>query len=205
MKEAARSGEPCLLEALLKTGALDDTDVEVLDRIPERVPERVPGAQASMVPQPAPEAAVQDRTAEPADGQEVRTCFDLERWKNYRDLRFVAEGGVGRIFAALDPGLKRTVALKFLRSDDPELARRFMLEAQRQARIEHPNICKVFEVGEWRGQAYLAMQFIQGETLERAAARMSLAEKIETLEVAAEAVHAAHREGLIHRDIKPAN
>lgn len=204
VKEAARSDEPCLLEALLKSGALDDTDVEVLDRIPERVP----GAQAPPVPRRAPEAILnggQELDEEPVDGQEVRTCFALDRWKNYRDLRFVAEGGVGRIFAAQDPSLKRTVALKFLRSDEPELARRFMLEAQHQARVEHPNICKVFEVGEWRGQAYLAMQFIQGETLEKAAVRMSLGEKIEMLEVAAVAVNAAHREGLIHRDIKPAN
>ncbi len=135
----------------------------------------------------------------------MREALHAEVWKDYRDLVFMAEGGLGRIFRAFDPRLRRFVALKFLRGDDPELVRRFVLEAQHQATVDHPNICKVYDVGEWRGQAFIAMQFIEGETLDLAGPRMSLMEKVEALETAAEAVHAAHRQGLIHRDIKPAN
>ena len=208
VQRAVCSSECDLLKALLAAGALDEIDVEVLDRIPDppftaglRYSPSCPGAEPAL----SAEGGRKVTGDGPEDGKVVRECFALPSWKDYRDLRFVAEGGLGRIFAAFDPSLKRHVALKFLRRDDPSLARRFVLEAQHQARVEHPNICKVFEVGEWKGQAYIAMQFIQGETLETAAVRMSLDEKIETLEIVAEAVNAAHRQGLIHRDIKPAN
>jgi len=129
----------------------------------------------------------------------------MEAWKDYQDLTFVSEGALGRIFRAFDPRLKRFVALKFLRRDEPELIERFVLEAQHQATVEHPNICRVYEVGSWKGQAFLAMQFIEGETLDLAASRLDLMQKVEILETIAEAIHAAHRKDLIHRDIKPAN
>ena len=215
VKQAACSGDRSLLETLMDRGLLDETDVEVLQSIPDHPPreadppvkERTTVLMVSADPDSSPDGRGlwRDLDAGCEDGKEVRESFTLPCWKDYLDLRFVAEGGLGRIFAAFDPSLKRTVALKFLRRDDPELVRRFALEAQHQAKVEHPNICRVFEVGEWRGQAYIAMQFIQGETLEAAAERMSLAEKIETMEIVAEAMHAAHRQGLIHRDIKPAN
>ncbi len=185
MKEAVCAGEPDLLETLLTRGLLDETDV--------------PEASADC------QTLWQEVEADRMDGQAVRESFTLPCWKDYRDLRFLAEGGLGRIFSAFAPRLQRTVALKFLRRDDPALVRRFVLEAQHQAKVEHPNICKVFEVGEWKGQAYIAMQFIAGETLEAAAPRLSLTGKVEILEIVAEALHAAHRQGLIHRDIKPAN
>lgn len=211
VQEAAGDRKPGLLEALMDRGLLDEIDVEVLQGIPD---EPLRGADPPARPAPmaegsesSPEAKGLWRDLEGSleDGREVRESFTLPSWKDYRDLRFLAEGGLGRIFSAFDPSLKRTVALKFLRRDDPELVRRFVLEAQHQAKVEHPNICKVFEVGEWKGQAYIAMQFIQGETLETAAPRMSLVEKVEVMEVVAEAMHAAHRQGLIHRDVKPAN
>lgn len=205
IKEAACAGEQNLLETLITCGLLDETDVEVLLGIPD-----CPCRESVRAPV-EPEVSADCQTlwqaveADGMDGKAVRESFTLPCWKDYRDLRFLAEGGLGRIFAAFDPSLKRTVALKFLRRDDPALVRRFVLEAQHQAKVEHPNICKVFEVGEWKGQAYIAMQFLAGETLETAAPRLSLAEKVEILEIVAEALHAAHRQGLIHRDVKPAN
>lgn len=138
-------------------------------------------------------------------GRRVLQTQSLSAWKQYRDLQFIGEGGMGRIFKAFDPSLKRTVALKFLRRDDPALVMRFVLEAQHQARVDHPNIAKVFEVGEWNGQSYIAMQFIKGESLELLAPKLSWSEQAQVMEAVAEAIHSAHRQGLIHRDLKPAN
>lgn len=140
-----------------------------------------------------------------ASGRQVRRVLSLHAWKHYRNLRFVAEGGMGRIFKAYDPTLKRVVALKFLRRDEPDLVARFALEAQHQARIEHPNICRVYEVGEWEGQSYIAMQYVKGQTLEAVRPDLPRMEIVRIMETVAEAIHAAHHTGLIHRDLKPAN
>lgn len=148
---------------------------------------------------PAPES-------EPgSSGRQVLRVLTLPAWKHYRNLRFLAQGGMGRVFKAYDPTLKRTVALKFLRRDEPDLVARFSLEAQHQARIDHPNICRVYEVGEWQGQSYIAMQFLEGETLDVARLNLTRPEVVQIMETVAEAIHAAHRTGLIHRDLKPAN
>jgi len=72
----------------------------------------------------------------------------LERWGRFERLQLLGEGGMGRIFRAVDPGLQREVALKLLRRDDPDILRRFLQEAQLQARVDHPNVCRVYEVGE---------------------------------------------------------
>jgi serine/threonine-protein kinase len=78
-------------------------------------------------------------------------------------------------------------------------------EARAQARLDHANICKVYEVGEIEGRPYIAMQLVRGEPLDRAARGMSLEHKLRTMAAVVEAVHAAHVAGLIHRDLKPAN
>ncbi len=129
----------------------------------------------------------------------------LERWGRFERLRLLGEGGMGRIFRAVDPGLQREVALKLLRRDDPDLLRRFLQEAQLQARVDHLNVCRVYEVGEWRGQPYIAMQFLRGETLQKAAPELPLEALLRYLVEVCEGVHAAHRVGLVHRDLKPAN
>jgi tetratricopeptide (TPR) repeat protein/predicted Ser/Thr protein kinase len=127
---------------------------------------------------------------------------DLPR---YRYLGFLGEGGMGQVFQAHDERLQRTVALKFVRTADPDLARRLLREAAAQALIDHPHICKVFDVGEVHGRPYVAMQYIAGETLARCAPDLNLAQKVRLVQQAAEAMHAAHRHGLVHRDLKPGN
>jgi len=138
-------------------------------------------------------------------GQTVHDSIALPSWRQYEDLQLLGDGGMGRIFRAFDPSLKRPVALKFLRREAPELIARFVLEAQHQAMVDHPNVCKVYEVGEWQGQSYIAMQFIDGNNLELAREELCLMDKVEVIETVAEAIHVAHRQGLIHRDLKPAN
>ena len=129
----------------------------------------------------------------------------LERWGRFETLELLGEGGMGRIFKATDPRLRREVALKLLRRDDPDLIQRFLQEAQLQARVDHPNVCRVYEVGEWRGQPYIAMQFLRGETLQKAAPTLPLETLLCYLVQVCEGVHAAHRVGLVHRDLKPVN
>src|SRR5262249_9514007 len=73
------------------------------------------------------------------------------------------------------------------------------------AKIEHENICKVYEVGEVEGHRYIAMKYIDGQPLGEAAEKMTLEQKVKVMKLVAEAIHTAHRNGLIHRDIKPTN
>ncbi len=129
----------------------------------------------------------------------------VAHWGRYESLELVGEGGMGRIFRAEDPKLRRAVALKLLRRDDPELLQRFLQEAQLQARVDHPNVCRVYEVGEWRGQPYIAMQYVRGESLREAGAGLPRETLLELMVQVCEGVHAAHRVGLVHRDLKPAN
>ena len=139
---------------------------------------------------------------------ETTTLFHetwLAEWSHFEDLTLLAEGGMGRIFKGRDQRLQRRVAVKLLRRDDPELAARFLREASLQAQVEHPNVCRIYEAGEWKGQAFIAMQLIEGETLKLAARRMTLEDKLDVMIQVCEGVHAAHQQGLIHRDLKPSN
>ena len=213
-----------LLEAVLAQGLLAADDVELLSGLVEAYggsgaqslpasgpPTRLeePGGAEDPITQAFASHPSADRAAHPSQsstlGRRVLDVQQLTTWKHYRHLEFLGEGGMGRIFKAFDPVLKREVALKFLARDEPDKILRFVLEAQHQAKVDHPNICKVFEVGEWKGQSYIAMQLIRGKTLAQARGELSLEEKVGVMQVVAEAIHAAHRQGLIHRDLKPGN
>lgn len=124
---------------------------------------------------------------------------------HYETAVLLGEGGSGEVYRAFDPRLGRYVALKFLRAGDPRSIERFLREAQAQARVEHELVCKVYEIGEDDGRPYIAMEYIEGETLEAVADSLPLDAKIELVRRVAEAVEAAHAIGLIHRDLKPAN
>ncbi len=132
-----------------------------------------------------------------------RAAVPGEAWGRYVIEGVLGEGGSGRVFRAYDPGLRRRVALKCLRFDDPATVERFLAEARAQAGVEHENVGKVYEIGEADGRPYIAMQLIDGPDL--LWAPMTRAEQVAAVAAAAEAVHAAHRKGLIHRDLKPAN
>jgi len=117
----------------------------------------------------------------------------------------IGTGGMGEVFKAWDPDLQRYVALKYLRHDDPVLVERLLREARAQARVDHPSVCKVYEVGEDDGRPYIAMEYVDGVPLDNAARSLSIEQKIVLVKEITEAVQAAHTAGLIHRDLKPAN
>lgn len=124
----------------------------------------------------------------------------------YRIHELVGRGGLGSVYKAYDEKLRRHVALKVLDKIEGEDRRqRILEEAQAQARVEHQHICKVFDVSQLDERTCIAMQFIKGRTLIDAAHFMKMDEKVKVLQQVSEAVHAAHRLGMVHRDLKPSN
>jgi eukaryotic-like serine/threonine-protein kinase len=117
----------------------------------------------------------------------------------------LGRGAMGEVFKAFDPVLQRFVALKYLRWGDEAMAERLLREARLQARVDHESVCKVYDVGVDQGRPFIAMQYIEGRSLEELAPELSLAEKLEIVSAVADAVEAAHQTGLIHRDLKPQN
>lgn len=134
----------------------------------------------------------------------------LKRLGKYEILGEIARGGMGIIYKARQPDLDRIVALKTLRQeevDKSDAAEQFLAEAQAVALLRHPNIVGVHEVGEFRGIRYFTMDFIEGLPLDRILSREPLepTRAVEVVTAIADAMHYAHRRGVVHRDLKPAN
>jgi serine/threonine-protein kinase len=128
----------------------------------------------------------------------------------YRIVEEVGRGGMGVVYKAEDLKLKRAVALKFLPPhlmDEPGLKERFLVEAQAAAALSHPNICTIYEVGEDEGRSYIAMEYVEGETLRDRLSKGPLepGDAVGFIDQVAAGLGEAHHKGIIHRDVKSAN
>ena len=118
---------------------------------------------------------------------------------------------MGVVYKARDPFIGRMVALKTITPElvsDPEILKRFYREAQSAGTLQHPNIVTIYDLGEADGRPYIAMEFVEGESLQsiiNRRARIPLAAKLKLVQQFCEGLGHAHKHGFVHRDVKPAN
>jgi serine/threonine protein kinase/formylglycine-generating enzyme required for sulfatase activity len=133
---------------------------------------------------------------------------EIERFGRYRSLKLLGRGGMGAVYRAHDPRLQRAVAIKFIRPGrlgTERACERFVQEARATAKLDHPGIVKVYDVGESEGTLFLVMDCVNGRPLSELLPDQSLRATVAQVAQLARALHHAHERGIVHRDVKPAN
>lgn len=190
---------------------LEPTDRQALYET-EQIPRRLRGAVEALLESEYEEMFDEERAGQPMhallEGTQRSQIRPGTRFGDYEIVREIAQGGMGRVFEARQVSLGRQVALKVILSSgfasEQEL-QRFRLEAESIARLDHPGIVPVYEVGEWEGERYLSMAFVGGGSLADLEVPLAPERAAELVEQIAEAIHFAHSRNIVHRDLKPAN
>ncbi len=151
-----------------------------------------------------------DRTLGPNENQPRVLGSSIHYFGDYELLDEIARGGMGIVYKARQKSLKRIVALKMILTGQlasSEDVKRFYAEAEAAAKLEHPNIVPIYEIGQAEGQHYFSMALVDGESLAHRVAREVIAPKeaASIMQKVARAIAYAHVEGVVHRDLKPAN
>jgi tRNA A-37 threonylcarbamoyl transferase component Bud32 len=144
------------------------------------------------------------------DGGHPRNARPCQEVPDYEILGELGRGGMGVVYKARQTRLKRLVALKMIRAGSRagrDQLERFKREAEAVARLQHPHIVQVYEVGEHQGLPFFSLEFVEGGSLDRKLAGTTLPprEAAQLVQTLAQAIHVAHEHGIIHRDLKPAN
>ncbi len=177
-------------------------------------PKAAPAAAGKIAPPPAPAAAIASTAAATANVTSTAAA-DVQRLGRYQLEREIGRGAMGIVYLGRDTAINRLVAIKAIplasEFSDAELVEaraRFFREAETAGRLNHPNIVTIYDVGEERGLAYIAMEYLKGRHLSDYAKSANLMEPRKVLEIigrTAEALGFAHKQQVVHRDIKPAN
>jgi len=131
-----------------------------------------------------------------------------EQLSGHKILAEIGSGGMGRVLLAMDEALGRKVAIKTLApryADNRALHARFMAEARAMARLSHPNIVRIYNLGHAEEPPHFVMEFLEGAPLTKAAARLTFEQRAELMHKVVLAVEFLHQGGMLHRDLKPAN
>ncbi|HQZ64608.1 MAG TPA: DUF1080 domain-containing protein, partial [Planctomycetaceae bacterium] len=158
-----------------------------------------------------PRSSVRETVRPSTLASDTASEFSPRMFGRYQLLRPLGEGAMGSVFLAKDTTLDRQVALKVPKSEgtgNAEFMQRFTREAKAAAALKHPNICSVFDTGEYEGTAFITMDFIDGVPLSRfigSSKLQSLESILRMLKTIAQAIEHAHSKGVIHRDLKPGN